>query len=82
MDPWDILFGGLGHREKLDPSMTFPFSGPCSPEFFLKEEAITSQCVKHRTLVSLCRTRRGRWEINVSALEFLVRSPVNSVMSP
>lgn len=82
MDSSDILFGGLGHGEKLDPSVTFSFSGPCSPEFFLREKAMTSQPVKHGTLVSMCRTQRGRWETNVSALEFLIRSPVNSVMSP
>lgn len=73
---------GIGTWRKTRSFYDFPLFWPLPPEFFLREEALTSQLVKHDTLVSMCRTRRGRWEINVSALEFLIRSPVNSVMSP
>lgn len=61
--------------------MHFPFPGPSSQEFFRREEAVTSQPENCDTLVSV-QTGREWWEINVSALELLIRSPVNIVMSP
>lgn len=42
---------------------------------------MTSQPENCDTLVSV-QTGREWWEINVSALELLIRSPVNIVMSP
>lgn len=49
------------------------------PEFFIKEEVVTSQLVNHDTLVSVWRRGIGLREINVRASELLIRSPVNIV---